>query len=163
MYLKADEEKSPIFRKAYAAMKSGSNKPEDVPRDVWKTAEAIAKVLRDPKTGAEKKKGLDYQEGPDGYYQMMEKLPDGTSRTPKVPLDDDWLQWLNFKEKGKQPNKLTMFNALCTPFMCKPARRASNSLRAGPHRSCSHWVRVSSRRLQVQVHIWTHRFRRRRR
>jgi hypothetical protein len=55
--------------------------------------------------------------GEDGTYIMLEVLPDGTSRTPKVPLKDDWLEYLNFTKFGKKPEKYTFFNALCTPFM----------------------------------------------
>ena len=57
---------------------------------------------------------------------MLEKLPDGTSRKPKVPLTDDWLEWKNFCDYNVPFQKRTFFNVMCTPYMYNKCTHTSH-------------------------------------
>ena len=109
-YNKPDEDTSAIFEACYDALRSSTGKPSHVEWKDWRLAESIKKVA-DGKVPEQ-----DYRKQ-DGEIVMLEKLPDGTYRTPKVPLDDDWRHYLNFTECGRTPKKLSFFNALCTPYV----------------------------------------------
>ena len=113
MYMKLDAEKTPQYRRVYEMMKNGvTTKPSDVPRALWKDCE---RIVKEAQSKVERKDYIKV-EGSSSYL-MLEKLPDGTSRLPRLTLSDDWLEYLNYKTFNTAPVKRTFYATLCTPYM----------------------------------------------
>ena len=81
-----------------------------IPIALWK------ECARHKAEALEKKEGVDFQQG-DNCKIMLEKLPDGSVKTPKVKLTDGWLEFMNFRDHQVPPRKNTYFSWLCTPYM----------------------------------------------
>lgn len=113
MMLKPDDEETHKYRRVYELMNNGvTTKPDDVPQALWKDCE---RIVQEANTKVEHK---DYVKGQgSSSYLMLEQLPDGTSRLPRLALTDDWLEYLNFKTFNTLPVKRTFYASLCTPHM----------------------------------------------
>jgi hypothetical protein len=84
-YLKKDDELTPDYKQAYAALKAQGSKPEGVNPKVWESA------LKTKGEAEAKEKEIDFTIQGNVFY-MLEN-----GKLPKVPLTSDWLIYKNFE------------------------------------------------------------------
>ena len=106
-YLKPDREQTVEYQRYYKALKEHCSPAQPYNAKKWKDAQRIKEEM------AGKEEGKHYAAGANDKFVML----DENHREPKVPLVSDWLEYLNYDRRSNSPDKLSYFNALCTPFM----------------------------------------------
>jgi len=110
LYKASDVSLTPSYKTCYVALMKGEKRPAGIDNGIWNDC------VRIKKEADTKVKTVHYDRGGSGWI-MLELGPDGTPRSPKVPLTDDWLVYKNFVDFGVEPSKDTFRNCLCTPYM----------------------------------------------
>lgn len=116
-YVKEDVEQTPDLKICYERLKHGwteqveADPPENVDLNLWTRACSIVRFCEERiEEGVHYRKVMN-----DGGDEVI--MLDERGHVPKVPLAAPWLQYINFKLCGRDPQAQTRYACVCTPYI----------------------------------------------
>lgn len=117
-YVKKDVEQTPDLKLCYQRLRDGWSEeverdpPEGIERALWCRACSIVRDCESKIT-----EGVHYRIIKNDDDQDEAIMLDDQGHVPKVPLAAPWLQYVNYKRCGRDPQAQTRYACVCTPYI----------------------------------------------